>query len=176
MDIFLEFSIEVTEALVDEGIDIFYLDDDIAMHSGFVVHPRFIEAEWYPRTEKMLEPVRKKGLPIFMHCCGNLTDVIPLALRLGVDALHPFEPYSNDIYAVKKQYGDRLTLVGNMDIAGVLAFGSPDEVVADTREHIQRLDVGGRYVCASSHSITNDVPPENFAAMVDACHSYGLHK
>jgi uroporphyrinogen decarboxylase len=77
---------------------------------------------------------------------------------------------------VKKQYGERLTLVGNMDIAGVLAFGSPDEVVADTREHIQRLDVGGRYVCASSHSITNDVPPENFAAMVDACHSYGLHK
>jgi len=175
MDIYLDYALELTEALLDEGIDIFYLDDDIAMHNGFVVHPRVIETEWYPRTEKIVQLVHKKGLPILMHCCGNLTDVVPLALRLGVNAIHPFEPYSNDIYAVKKQYGDRLTLVGNIDIAGVLAFGTPDEVAEDTREHIERLDIGGRHVCCSSHSITDAVPPENFLAMVEACHTYGIH-
>jgi uroporphyrinogen decarboxylase len=144
------------------------------MTTGLIFPPGFIEAEWFPRTDRILEPVRKKGLPILMHCCGNLTDVIPLALRLGVHALHPFQPSANDIFAVKEKYGDRLTLVGNMDIAGVLAFGTPDEVIVDTREHIERLGTDGRYVCGSSHSIIDAVPPENFLAMVDACHTYGV--
>jgi uroporphyrinogen decarboxylase len=175
MDIYLEFSIEAAEALVEEGIDMFYLNDDIAMHGGFIVSPRVIEGMWYPRTERILEPVRKKDLPILMHCCGNLTQVIPLALKLGVHAIHPFEPYSNDIYAVKRECGDRLTLFGNMDIAGVLTFGTPDEVTADTREHVERLGAGGRYVCGSSHSIIDAVPPENFLAMIEACHTYGVY-
>jgi len=134
MDIYLGYALELTDALLDEDIpDIFFLDDDIAMHTGLVVHPRVIETEWFPRTAQITALVRKKGLPLMMHCCGNLTDVVPLALRLGVHAVHPFEPYSNDIYAVKQNYRDRLTLVGNMDIAGVLAFGTPDDVIADTK-------------------------------------------
>jgi hypothetical protein len=175
MDKYMDYAVAQTEALLDEGVDFFFIDDDVSMTTGFICPPWFMESEWFPRTDRILEPVRKKGLPILMHCCGNLRDVIPYALRLGVHALHPFQPGANDIYALKKQYDGQLTFMGNMDIAGVLSFGTPDEVRADTREHIERLAGDGRYICCSSHSIIDSVPPENFLAMVDACHIYGTH-
>jgi len=58
--------------------------------------------------------------------------------------------------------------VGNIDVAGPLAFGTPEEVEADVREHVARLASGGGYVGATSHSVLDDIPPENFMAMIAA--------
>jgi uroporphyrinogen decarboxylase len=60
-------------------------------------------------------------------------------------------------------------------MARTLAFGTPDEVVADTRGPLEALATGGGYLVASSHSITPAVPPENFLAMVEATVRYGSY-
>ena len=52
----------------------------------------------------------------------------------------------------------------------MLVYGTPEEVRRDTIEHIERLAVGGGYVCASSHDISEAVPLDNFYAMRDAAH------
>jgi hypothetical protein len=175
LDLFADYSIRATAAVADMDIAFFYLDDDIADNQGLLISPAMIEELWLPRTERMLAPIRARNIPIAFHCCGNLAEVIPLALRLGVNAIQPLQPNCNDIYAVKRKYGDRLCLIGNLDIAGTLAFGTPDEVVADTRAHLEALAPGGGYVVASSHSITPAVPPENFLAMVEATVRYGSY-
>ena len=76
----------------------------------------------------------------------------------------------------KKEYGADLCLIGNMDLAGVLSFGTPDEVRQDTIEHIDALAPGGGYIVASSHSITDDVPPENYQAMIRAAWEHGRYE
>ena len=43
-----------------------------------------------------------------------------------------------DTYDMKARYGDRLTLSGNIDIAGPLAFGTPEEVREEVRQHMER--------------------------------------
>ena len=173
MDVFTDYACRITSGLADREIDCFWLDDDIAGTSGLLVSPQFLRKHWMPRTERILQPLQRKGVPIYMHCCGNLTDVIPLALDLGVSAMHPVQPNCNDIYALRKQYDRRMAFIGNADLAGVLRFGTPQEVASDTREHIERLSPGGGYVVASSHSITDDIPPENYIALVEAAQHYG---
>ena len=37
-------------------------------------------------------------------------------------------------------YGDKLCLVGNIDVAGPLAFGTTEEVTAEVKEHVTRLE------------------------------------
>ena len=37
------------------------------------------------------------------------------------------------------------------------------------------LKTGGKYILASSHSITNDIPPENFDAMLQALWDHGRY-
>jgi uroporphyrinogen decarboxylase len=85
-----------------------------------------------------------------------------------VRVLHPLEPTGGfDIYEVKKRWGDKLALFGNIDIGGVLGAGTPAEVAADTLRHLQALSVGGGYVCGCSHDIDDNIPIENLRAMMD---------
>jgi uroporphyrinogen-III decarboxylase len=175
MDIFTDYSVAVAEMAAEMEISHFWVADDIADTRSLMISPRMLEELWLPRTQRILAPLQAKGIPIAYHCDGNLADVIPLALRLGVNAIQPFQANCNDIYEFKRQYGDRLCLMGNLDIAGPLVFGTAEEVVTDTRRHLEGLAPGGRYVLGSSHSITPAVKPENFTAMVETVIQYGSY-
>ena len=74
-----------------------------------------------------------------------------------------------DIYDVKARYGDRLTLSGNIDIAGPLAFGTTEEVRKDVRTHLERLMPGDRYILSTNHSVMDEVKLENYRAMIETC-------
>lgn len=174
-DKFLAYSLDIVQACLSRSIDFFALDDDICDNNGFLVKPDLIRNQWLPRTREILDLVISKGVPIIFHCCGNIKPVIPMALELGVSAMHPVQPNCNDIYAYKEEYGSDLCLIGNLDLAGVLSFGTPDEVRQNTIEHIEKLAPGGGYIVASSHSITDDVPPENYQAMIQTTWEHGRY-
>ena len=170
-----DFHRAIVEFLCDYPLDVLYLADDVAYRSGLMIHPRRFLKMWVPRMKRVMEPAVRKGIPIIFHSDGTLYDLIPSLIEMGFKSLNPVEPYGMDIYQVKEKWGDEISIMGNMDIAGVLAFGTPDEVRRDTEQHLDALMPGGRYIAASSHSITSAVPPENFLAMVETVHSKGRY-
>jgi uroporphyrinogen decarboxylase len=172
-DKFMDYSVQITRAAVEREVDFLILDDDLCDNNGFLVAPGFIHEQWRWRTRLIIQPFLSKGLPVVYHCCGNLRSVIPLAIELGISAVHPIQPTCNNIYDYKKQYGRDMSFMGNIDLAGVLTRGTPGQVREDTREHIAALSTGGGYVVASSHSITDDVPPENYKAMIETAWQNG---
>jgi uroporphyrinogen decarboxylase len=78
-----------------------------------------------------------------------------------------------DIFELKRDYGGRLCLVGNIDLGSTLTLGRPEDVEAEVREHIRMLAPGGGYCVGSSNSVTNYVPLPNFIAMLEATFKYG---
>jgi uroporphyrinogen decarboxylase len=98
-----------------------------------------------------------------------------IIMEMDLDVLNPIEPYSMDIYDIKEKYGDRLTLSGNIDIAGPLAFGTPEQVREEVRLHMEKLKPGGRYIMSTNHSVMDDIPPENYRAMLDAGLEFGVY-
>jgi uroporphyrinogen decarboxylase len=110
------------------------------------------------------------------HSCGNVTDIMDnIIMEMGIDVLNPIEPYSMDIFEVKKNYGDKLTLSGNIDIAGPLAFGTPEEASEEVRTKMEALKPGGRYILSTNHSIMDDIPPENYRAMIETGLETGVY-
>ena len=166
-DVFHRYSLEISRSAAQRDVDFLAIDDDLCDNNGFLVDPSFLRSEWVWRTRQIMEPFLAKGLPVIHHCCGNVKPLIPMAIDMGMSALHPLQPNCNDIYAYRRAYGSHLCLMGNMDLAGVLSSGTPEEVRADTRKHIAGLAAKGGYIVASSHSITDDVPPENYRAMIE---------
>lgn len=150
--------------------------DDIADNRGLMVMKEFFNEIWYPRIKTIVQAVRTHiKAPIQFHCCGNLHDVLPYLVELGVDAVTPVQANCNDIYAIKRAVGDKLCISGNMAIDGVLAFGTPQEVKEDTKAHIDGLAYDGGYICASSHSICDAIPPDNYFAMIETAQTYGVY-
>ena len=176
MDICVDYYVKITEMAIDEGIDFLFAADDIAYKQGTFVEPCLFKDLWLGRMKKIMQPAKEAGLPIMFHSCGNLAYVMDsLIMEMGIDCLNPIEPYSMDIFEIKKKYGDRLTLSGNIDIAGALAFGTPEEVRAEVVEHLDKLMPGGRYILSTNHSVMDDIPPENYEAMVETCLENGVY-
>jgi len=175
-DICVDYYVQMTEIAIEEGVDILFLADDIAFKSGTFIDPELLKELWLPRAKRILQLGKNAGIPLMFHSCGNLTAVMDsIILDLELNALNPIEPTSMDIYDIKKRYGEKLTLCGNIDIAGPLAFGTPEQVREEVRQHMERLKPGGRYILSTSHSVTDDIPPENFRAMLDANLEFGVY-
>jgi uroporphyrinogen decarboxylase len=173
---YTEFYVQVAERLVQYDLTFFYVGDDIGFKSGTLIHPNLIREMWVPRISRIMEPARKKGIPILFHSDGNIINVIPDIINMGVRAINPLEPYGMDIKVVKKKFGKNLTLVGNLDVGTNLSSGTPQQVRKEAEELIDAVGRDGGLVLASSHSITSNVKPENFLAMVDTAQTYGILK
>lgn len=166
MDMFTEHYLRVIASIADLPFHFYYIGDDLGGSSGPLVGPGHLADLWAPRARKLVAAAKATGRPVLFHCCGDQSSILPFLVEWGVAAIHPIQPNANDIYAIHRQYGDTLTLVGNIDAGGVLTFGTPVEVAQDTREHIERLSPGNAYVVGSSHSIIDSIPPENYLAMI----------
>ncbi len=176
LDDCVEYCLKITEMAIDCGITFLYLGDDVAYKPGTFMNPELFKELWFPRITKLIKTAKDAGIPVMFHSCGNLQGIMDdIIMQMGIDALNPIEPYSNDIYEYKTKYGDRLTLVGNIDVAGPLAFGPKEEARKDIIEHLERLKVGGRYVFATSHSLMNDIPLEHMLLMREELLSKGIY-
>jgi len=176
LDLCVDFYLHAIDIALDAGITFLFLADDIAFKQGTFLEPGLFKELWLPRMQKLVKPAKDAGVPVMFHSCGNVTGIFDdIIMELGVDCINPIEPYSNDIFDIKKKYGDKITISGNIDIAGPLAFGTPEEVDAEVKEHLEKLMVGGRYILSSNHSIMNDISLKNYDAMINALYKYGVY-
>lgn len=169
-----EFCMRELELVLSYPIDVIQIGAVICMNTGPMFSGAMIKEFEYPNIRRQVERVKSAGRITCLHSDGDVTSLIPDFIEMGIDVLNPIETCDGrqDIYRIKKMYGDRIALHGNIDLAGVLVSGTPEKVERDVIEHIDRLAVGGGYICASSHNITENVPLENFYAMRDAVHSF----
>lgn len=114
---------------------------------------------------------------IMLHSCGSVRTFIPDWIEMGLDVLDPIQPNAKgmDPFALKKDFGDRMSFHGGIDAQYVLPFGTPEEVRQHTRRYIQALAPGGGYIVAPVHNVQGDVRPENLIAMRDAVEEFGYY-
>jgi uroporphyrinogen decarboxylase len=169
-----EYCLKELEMALSYPIDMVGLGSGLTMNSGPMLCPEMMERFEFSQLREMAAVAKKNDLPVFLHIDGRIIDFIDDLVAMGADLLHPVETCSGaqDIYEIKRRFGDRVTLCGNIDINGVLVHGSPDEVRQDVLEHIDRLSGGGGYVVSSSHNLHELISAENYFAMRDAVHGY----
>ena len=59
--------------------------------------------------------IRGKGLKVFKHNDGNHWKIMEDLMEVNFDGIHPIKPQSLDLAEVKKEIGERICLLGNMD-------------------------------------------------------------
>ncbi len=175
LDISADWCTKFCAAAVKNGVDFVWTADDVAFKTGLFVPPSVMREIWLPKLKRIHGPALAAGTPIMFHSDGNVDDLVPMLLEAGVDCLNPMDPYGVDYRELKRKFGDRLCLSGNIDIEFPLAHGTPADVDKDVKAHMEVLKPGGGYVCGSSHSIVNYIPHENCIAMLNAIHAYGVY-
>lgn len=98
------------------GVVAVWYGDDLAFTEGLLVSPQILRRWFFPWIEELAGIARQAGLPFIMHSDGNLWPVMDDLIALGVQALHPIEPKAMDIYELKRRYGKRVAIFGNIDM------------------------------------------------------------
>ncbi len=153
-----------------------WLPDDLCYNSGPVVSPKVYEHYIYPWYFKMVDRCHRADIPVGLHSDGDLTVLLPGLVDCGFDCIHPFEPPMNDIVAVKRDWGDRISVAGNIDLKKTLSRGTPEDVEAEVREKAAALAPGGGWLLGSSNSIPDFVPIDNYRALLAASLEYGRYR
>ena len=149
--------------------------DDIAHNTGLLIHPKYLRKYVFPWYKKIGDICRDKGLGFIFHSDGDCTEAMDDLVECGFHAYNPIQPNAMDIDAVKQKWGDKLCLIGNLNLDSTLTLGSPQDVRAEVYERIRTIGPGGGYMVASSNSITDYVPLANMKAMIEATFEFGQY-
>jgi len=169
MDIYFDWAAVVAERICQMGFDVFVTTDDHAFKTGPILSPALFRRFVIPRYRR----VRKKiTIPWVMHSDGNVMPILEDLLALGIAGLHPIEKGAMDIRQVKRDYGRRLCLLGNVDL-NILGLGTPEDVESEVRGLIRDVAPGGGYIISSGNSLASYLKPENVIAMSQAIQKYG---
>jgi len=167
--------LEAVDIGMKKGADFFVLDGDLAFNAGPLMSPTHYREFIMPYHAEIIKRVHELGGKVIKHSDGNLTPLIPSLIEAGVDGIHPIQPQNMDIAETKKQFGDKVCLVGNIDCSYLLVFEGPEEVRQNVKETIEAAAPGGGYIISSSNSIHPGVKPENYIAMVKAARDFGAY-
>jgi uroporphyrinogen decarboxylase len=171
LDRYCDWTAAMAERACQLGFDVFVSTDDMAFKSAPYFSPRIFREVVLPRYRRVRQTIT---LPWVVHSDGNLMPFLDDLVELGIAGLHPLEKGAMDIRAVKRAYGDRICLLGNVDL-NLLGMGTPEEVDREVCELIRDVGPGGGYIVTSGNSLPAYLKPENVVALVEAVQRYGRY-
>jgi uroporphyrinogen decarboxylase len=167
LDRVVEYNLELARTAFQRfGVEIIATTDDVANANGLLVSPASYFKVIGPGFRKVMQGYRGLGCYVIKHCDGDVRPLIEFWIECGIHCLDPIDPSAGlHMPTMKRLYGDRICLKGNIDCAGVLQSGTVVEVEAAVRDCLRECGRAG-LILSSSNSIHRGVKPENYLAML----------
>ena len=169
-DDLLKFDLKWIDRWLERDYQGLHFADDWGSQDNLLIPPRIWRAVYKPAYREMFSKVKSAGLDVWFHSDGNITDILPDLIELGVDVLN-CQSSVMDVAMLGREYAGRVCFRTDLDRQKVIPFASPSEV----KEFIHRLfdtlgtAEGGIVACGE---ISEDVPLENIRAMYKAFVEY----
>jgi uroporphyrinogen decarboxylase len=168
-----EMLVSVFSAAADmPGMGALWLGDDMGYKTATMISPDMMRRYVFPWQKKLAKIAHDHNLPFLLHSCGNLEAIMDdLIDDVGIDARHSFEDTILPVTEAKKLYGDRIALLGGIDV-DMLCRASEEQVRAYTRRVIEACAPGGGWALGTGNSVANYIPVRNYLAMLDEGSKY----
>lgn len=176
IDMSIEVNLQMAKEAVKRGVKIIYTGDDYAYNKGPMMSPNSFRNIFYPKLCRVMKGYKDLGLYVIKHTDGNIMPIIDMIIDSGIDCLDPIDPLAGmSLSEIKKRYGHRIAIKGNVDCAQTLTFGSVQDTIDETKKCLSHAAGKGGYILSSSNSIHSKVNPENFKAMIETAKEFGKY-
>jgi hypothetical protein len=147
---------------------------DFGAQNNCFISPKTFRSLYKPYYKQLNDWIHQHTTwKTFIHSCGSILPIIPDIIDAGFDILNPVQVSATnmDPEVLKTRFGDQVTFWGGgVDTQHVLPFGTPQEVRAQVRKHLQIFKKGGGYVFNPIHNVQANIPIENLLAMYETVH------
>jgi uroporphyrinogen decarboxylase len=168
------FRMAIQRMLEFDRVKIIWGSDDMGFRTATLISPDDLRAFVLPGHRLMAQMSHRAARPYLLHSCGNLRAIMEdLVEEVGIDALHSFEDTIVDVISVKEQYGDRIAVLGGIDV-DFLCRSTERQVRERVRNTLEKCMPGGGYCLGTGNSVANYIPLRNYLAMLDEGHRYSV--
>jgi uroporphyrinogen decarboxylase len=167
LDRICEVNLDLIEQACQFAIDCVRFGDDWGAQRGLIMGPGLWRRFLRPRFARMIEKAKSHGKTTFLHSDGDIQEIIPDLIEVGLDILNPVQPDVMDIYALKREYGRDITFHGGVSVQHVLPDSTPEELRAEIRRLIREVGAGGGFIIGPTHSLGRDIPLENLVVLTE---------
>jgi uroporphyrinogen decarboxylase len=167
MDAKVEAMIRIIDRIWDDvQFDYFVFWEDMCYKNGPLVSPELFDKYMVPRYKKVTDFLRKKGCDIIIvDSDGDVTKLVPLWLKAGVNGILPFEVQAGmDVNYFRAEYGNDLIIMGGIDKRALIT--GPKDIDAEIKRIAPMVEKGG-YIPWLDHSVPPDVSFDNFLYYMD---------
>jgi uroporphyrinogen decarboxylase len=141
--------------------------------------PDFFRQNALPAVKRAIELATAAGIPTHVHSCGPEKELVRmLTEETSLTVIDPLEipPMGDcDLAELKRLYGQKIVLKGNLHTTEVMLRGRPEDVVAAARKAIDDAAAGGRFILSTGDQCGRDTPDENLRAMIETARTYGRY-
>ncbi len=132
-----------------------------------------------PIVKRITALCKEAGIPSHVHSCGPEKEVIELcANETDLSFIDPLEipPMGNCILSeIKRDFGDKIVLKGNLHTTEVMLMGSVEHVEEACMQAIDDAGEGGGFILSTGDQCGRDTPFENLHKMVETARTYGRY-
>jgi len=169
LDRITEIQLVLINRYLDLGVHGGYFGDDYGAQKNMLFAPQMWRSLIKSRLARLFKPFKERGLPIIMHSDGQIQQILPDLLDIGLTTLNPVQPEVLDHVWLRDQYGGRLSFFGGISTQTMLPHGTEDQVKNAVSLAVKMLAPNGTgLVIAPSHRLMSDTPLKNITALLEA--------
>jgi uroporphyrinogen decarboxylase len=158
------------------GLDGFALCCDYCFNNGPFLSPAQFGEFVTPYLARVTKGYRDIGFYVIKHTDGNIMPIVEQIVQTEPHALHSIDPQGGvDIAEIKRLYGDRLCVIGNVH-CGKLDTGTPEDVRESARYALRHGMPGGGYIFSTSNCIYTGMPLSQYEVMLEVWREEGNYQ
>jgi uroporphyrinogen decarboxylase len=164
-----EFEDRVIGCAADEGFDGVSFYDDWGTQNGLIISPGQWRAFFKPRYQRQFDYAHARGLDVYFHSCGNIEEIIPDLIEIGVDMLNLSQPNLYDLEALGARLRGRVCFVCPISYQTTAITGTRDDIFREAERLVANLaEADGGFIgyVEEYHSI--GMSAENYGSCIDA--------
>lgn len=149
--------IEITAKILEyTNFEVFWFWEDMAYKGGSLIDPKLFAKFAKPHYRRVCDWLRSQGIEhIWLDSDGDIRELIPLWLEVGINGLWPFEVQAGmDALEIRRLYGHSLAMAGNIDKRAVAQGG---EAMRREVDRVMPLVEDGGYFPELDHSAPPDI-------------------
>ncbi|MEI7615926.1 MAG: uroporphyrinogen decarboxylase family protein, partial [Actinomycetota bacterium] len=148
-------------------ISLIFQGEDFGYNNQTLISPKDINKYFLPWHQKFAKLCHENDKLYFLHSCGKINLIMEdLINDVKIDGKHSFQDEVLPITEAKKIYGDRICLLGGVDIDKLTRL-EPAELRKYVRKIIDNCAPGGKFAIGSGNSISSYIPVINYLTMLD---------
>ena len=132
-----------------------------------------------PAIKKLTRMAREADVPTMLHSCGKEYDLIRMcAGETDLNCINPLEtPPMGDcnLARIKREFGHRVALMGNLHTTEVMLHSSPAGVERAAMAAMDAAGAKGGFILSTGDQCGRDTPDDNIFKLVEVAQRYGRY-